>query len=168
MMNDRKAYLFERYKNAVCAAAYYTSMSQVLMRMSDEGMTIDVDKLSEYIDGQERFLKKVAAYRKALKLPDDKRAFTDTFRFQGFTVKAGFLEGSIKNVEAICGRYFKFDEPTADGCLRFEVAAIALMYAGAARVAFNELNVVVTPKKEWIGKRFVKALKGWKEKIWQN
>lgn len=165
----RREVLFERYKNAVCAAAYYTSMSQVMVKMHEEGVTIDVEKLDEFLAGQERFLKKIAAYRRVLGLPEDTRAFTETFRFQGFTVKAGFLEGSVENVEPICGRYVKgFDKPSADGCLRFEVAAIALMYAGAARIAFNELNVVAIPKKEWVGKKIVKALKGWKEKVWQS
>jgi len=159
--------LFERYKNAVCAAAYYTAKKEVLLRMDDEGIPIERDLLDEMSAGAEKFRRKVAAYRKAIKLPDDERAFTDVFRFQGFTVSAGFLEGDTKNVESICGQFFKdLNTVSADACLRFEVAAIALMYAGAAKITFEQLNA---KPKQGFGRKVLNILKGmWKgKKAWQ-
>lgn len=155
-MTKREA-LFERYKNIVCAAAYCNARAKVLQRMRDEGMEVDEKLLDECLRDFENYLEKISECRKRLGMPQDTRAFTDTFRFQGFTVKAGFLEGDIANCEAICGpSVMGITDITPDACLRYEVGAIALMYAGGAKVAYTQLEGPV--KKKGFLKRLFSAI----------
>lgn len=157
----RKEALFERYKNIVCAAAYCNAKAKVLQKMSDEGIDVDGKLLDECLKDFDSYLQKISTYRKLLGLPQDTRAFTDTFRFQGFTIKAGFLEGDVKNCEAICGpSVMNIKEITPDACLRYEVGAIALMYAGGAKVVHKKLE---TPKMGFFEK-MICAVKRWKGK----
>lgn len=136
--------LIREYRSVTSALCYYLSLTALIAKRIERGQSIDMEYLYDTLQQAEVYYGKFLSARDRLHLPTDSKAlsaFTETFLFDGFSLKEGQIEGEPALVESICSKWMHTwnAAPTEEEALRFEIATYCIMSSGGTQTVFISL-----------------------------
>ena len=141
----------EEYAAATWTFSYLLVLLYLLDGRLKSDRKVRVSSFEETIDRLELYYDRWISLRGKLGLSTDSRAFaafTDSFRFDGFSFVHGVFHGNMEKAEEICGKWsaIHWEKAPDDGmALNFEISALCMMWAHGAEKVLNALYSLENP-----------------------